>query len=123
MTRCSASAGEQKWSYLHVDDCAAAYLAAMHHGKVGSIYHVGAPEPITARQMAQAISTQLSSAEHNLPVRGVTLDEAGNLLMPLLAWVFSISTWMDVSKAKQELKWEAKHRKDLAEAIASAAAV
>ena len=122
MARCCASAGEQKWSYLHVDDCAAAYLAAMHHGKAGSIYHVGAPDPITARQMAQALSTQLSSAGDNLPVKGVTQNEAANLLMPSLAWVFSISTWMDVSKAKQELKWEAKPRKDLAEVIASAAA-
>ena len=114
-------AGQLKFSYVHVDDCAAAYLAALQHGKAGNIYHIGAPEPITTSQLAKAIAARLSSTEQEIPVKQVSKDDAASLFSnPIFIFFLSISSWMDTSKAQRELKWHAKSRKDLATAIVEA---
>ena len=115
-------AGQQKFSYVHVDDCAAAYLAALQHGKAGNIYHIGAPQPLTTAETAKAIAARLGSTEQEFPVRQVPQDDAASLISnPIFIFFLSISSWMDVSKAQRELKWQVKPRKDLATAILEAA--
>lgn len=115
-------AGQQKFSYVHVDDCAAAYLAAIQHGKAGNIYQIGAPEPLTTMGLAKAIAAWLSSTEQDFPVKQVAQDDAASLIAnPIFIFFLSISSWMDVSKAQRELKWQVKPRKDLATAIVEAA--
>ena len=80
------------------------------------------PEPtgISALQMAEAISHQLSRAGAVIPTKSVSLEEGSQLFPPFMAWIFSINNMVDTSKAKRELHWDAAHKDVFAAEIASA---
>lgn len=106
-------AGSQKFSVVHVEDAAAAYVAAASTTAQPGIYHLAGEKGITAQQLATAISKNLS-----LPVRSMSHEEATSVYKGL-AHLFSISNDVNSSKAKKELKWQPKHSSGFLDVVAS----
>lgn len=114
-------AGMQKFSVVHVDDAAEAYIAALNNGKAGSIYNIAGEKGVTNFDLATAVSKKLSTAEFTMPVRSISQEEAFGLYSSgFLGFVFSINNDMDTTKAEQELQWKAKHTTGFVESVANA---
>ncbi|KAK9813222.1 hypothetical protein WJX72_010964 [[Myrmecia] bisecta] len=112
--------GQQQFSVVHVDDAAAAYLAALRHGPAGGIYNIAGEKGVTTKQLATAVAQRLSTADFSMPVRGISQEEAAGLYPGMLGHVFAMNNDVDTSKAKRELQWEAKHTGGFVAAVANA---
>ncbi len=105
---------------LHVEDAAAAYVAALHHGSAGRIYNTASETGITAQQLASAISEKLSTPEAAVPVKSISEDEAKleGLYGPALAHKFAANNDVDTSRARQELHWQPQHTSGFLQVLA-----
>ena len=107
-----------KVSVVHVDDAAAAYIAAMHHGAAGATYNVASEQGVTHQQIAQAISKKLSTAAAPIPVQSINMEEAFALMPPMMAGLFSINNDLDCTRARSELQWSPKRTNGFATVLA-----
>lgn len=89
------------WSFVHVDDAAAAVVAALERGLPGEVYNICDDEPLLARD---ALSTVAAATGTPTPLR---LPNVG----PYYArQYFNGSTGANNSKARRELQWAPVHR-------------
>lgn len=106
-------AGAQKFSVVHVDDAAAAYVAAVSTQAQPGIYHIAGETGITALQLGTAISKKLS-----IPLHSIDGEEAKRLYGGM-AHLFTVSNDVDSSKAQQQLKWKPKHTTGFLDIVAA----
>lgn len=92
--------GGNRLSSVHVDDAADAYVAALKHGRGGTVYNVAA-ETVTGRTLAEAVarSTNVSRVE------AVDLETAQGVLDPFMALLISMNFDLDAAAARRELNW------------------
>jgi len=67
--------GSNRWSSVHRDDAARAYVLALEKGLAGARYHAVSDEGVPFRQIAETIGRKLG-----LPVRSVTPEQASEVL-------------------------------------------
>lgn len=67
--------GSTRWSSVHRDDAARAYVLALEKGVAGARYHAVADEGVPFRQIAETIGRKLG-----VPVRSVTPEQASEVL-------------------------------------------
>jgi nucleoside-diphosphate-sugar epimerase len=93
------------WSFVHVDDAAAATLAAIEHGEPG-VYNVADDEPASARIWVPALADAVGAkAPRRVPAWLARLA-AGEAAVSM----FTEIRGADNDKAKRELWWAPRHR-------------
>lgn len=93
------------WSFVHVDDAAAATVRALEHGKPGSIYNIVDDEPAEVREWLPALARMLDAKPpFHLPAWIARLV-AGEHMVAMMTQVRAGSN----IKAKRDLDWEPVH--------------
>jgi len=97
--------GEGRWSFIHVDDAAAATVAALEHGSSG-IYNIVDDEPARARDWIPVYARAVGAK------RPFRVPKLIGLLAGGPAAVAGMTTQRAASnaKAKRELGWAPQHR-------------
>jgi nucleoside-diphosphate-sugar epimerase len=93
------------WSFVHVEDAASATVAAIEHGKPGSIYNIVDDEPAQVREWLPVLSGIVGAKPplHVPAWLGRLL--AGRHVVSMMTEVRAGSN----AKAKQELGWQPAH--------------
>lgn len=105
------------WSFLHVEDAAAATLAAVEHGAAG-IYNIVDDEPAPAREWLPALAQMVGAR----PPRRVPAFVARLLAGSAVVAMMTESRAGSNEKAKRELGWQPRHaswRQGFADVIAA----
>ncbi|MEP7054139.1 MAG: NAD-dependent epimerase/dehydratase family protein [Actinomycetota bacterium] len=90
-----------KGSYVHIDDAAAAVVAALNSGKPGSAYNIADDQPVGAHEFIREFAHQLGApAPLAVPLWVVRLA-AGKYM----AAVLSANLTLNNAKARRELGW------------------
>lgn len=96
--------GEGRFSFIHVDDAAAAYVAALGHGSPG-IYNVVDDEPAPLREWLPAYAEALGAKSPRRVPAWLARLVAGKDLVSTAITMRGASN----AKAKQELGWQPAH--------------
>jgi nucleoside-diphosphate-sugar epimerase len=97
-------AGDGVWSFVHIDDAAAATLAAVEHGERG-IYNVVDDEPAPVRDWLPALASLLGARPPMRVPRWVGWIAAGDAATVMMTEVRGASN----AKAKRELGWRPRY--------------
>jgi nucleoside-diphosphate-sugar epimerase len=93
------------WSFVHVDDAAAATVKALERGKPGNIYNIADDEPAQVREWLPALAEMLGAKRPlHLPA-WVARIVAGEHLVSMMTQARAGSN----AKAKMELGWKPAH--------------
>jgi len=92
------------WSFIHIDDAAAATLAAVEHGQPG-IYNVVDDEPAPVREWLPELASALGARPPMRVPRWVGRILAGSTATVMMTEVRGASN----AKAKRELGWEPRY--------------
>jgi nucleoside-diphosphate-sugar epimerase len=97
--------GRGVWSFVHIDDAAAATVAALEHGRPGSIYNIVDDDPApVAEWLPYLAEVAGAKAPRRLPL-WVARAVGGEHMVVLMDEVRGASN----EKARRELGWEPKH--------------
>ncbi|MET0675501.1 MAG: NAD-dependent epimerase/dehydratase family protein [Bradyrhizobium sp.] len=97
--------GTGVWSFVHVEDAAAATVRAIDHGKPGAIYNIVDDDPAEVREWLPALAKMLGARPpFHLPAWIARLV-AGEHLVTMMTQVRAGSN----AKAKAELQWRPAH--------------
>jgi nucleoside-diphosphate-sugar epimerase len=97
--------GEGWWSFLHIDDAAAATLAAIERGEPGSIYNIVDDEPAPARDWLPALAEMLGAKPPFRVPTWLARLLAGEHVVTMMTQGRAGSN----EKAKRELGWRPAH--------------
>ena len=86
--------------WLHVDDAAGLYLAAVQYAGRGQVYNAVGSSETTMKQMFDAIGQVMQ-----LPVRAVKQEEAVEKWGQFLAYFVTIEVKISNEKARGQLHW------------------
>ena len=90
------------WSFLHVDDAAAATVRAVERGKAGNIYNIMDDEPAQVRDSLPALARMLGArTPFHLPA-WIARMLAGEHMVMMMTQVRAGSN----TKARRELDWQ-----------------
>ncbi len=93
------------WSFVHVDDAAAATVRAVERGKPGNIYNIVDDEPVEVSEWLPALAQMLGARPpFHLPAWIARLV-AGEHMVSMMTQVRAGSN----AKAKRELDWQPAH--------------
>jgi nucleoside-diphosphate-sugar epimerase len=92
------------WSFIHIDDAAAATLAAVEHGRRG-IYNVVDDEPAPVREWLPELAAALGARPPRRVPRWLGRMLAGDTATVMMTEVRGASN----AKAKRELGWEPRY--------------
>ena len=93
------------WSFVHVDDAAAATVKALEHGKPGSIYNIVDDDPAQVREWLPALAEIVGARRpFHLPA-WIARIVAGEHLVAMMTQVRAGSN----RKARTELAWQPGH--------------
>jgi nucleoside-diphosphate-sugar epimerase len=107
--------GSGVWSFIHIDDAAAATVAAVEHGATG-IYQVVDDDPAAVRDWLPALASAVGAKPPRHVPRWLGRMAAGQAATVMMTEVRGASN----AKAKRELGWEPGHpswRHGFAEAV------
>jgi 2-alkyl-3-oxoalkanoate reductase len=90
------------WSFVHIDDAAAATLAALEHGAPGAIYNVVDDEPAPAREWLPPLAAAAGAKPPRHLPRWLARIAAGEALTAMMTEIRGASN----AKAKRELGWQ-----------------
>lgn len=109
------------WSFVHVEDAAAATLQALEHGKPGSIYNIVDDDPAQVREWLPALAEIVGAKRpFHLPA-WIARIVAGEHLVTMMTQVRAGSN----RKARTEFGWQPRHpswREGFSEIIGHASA-
>ena len=111
---CYIDAGENRFSSVHVEDAATAFVLALRHAPAGSLYHLSDGFDASARQIAEAVASNLG-----LSANSVTREGALEIFGPSLTTFFEMNNRLNPQKAISELGWKPEERMNILEDIAS----
>jgi nucleoside-diphosphate-sugar epimerase len=93
------------WSFIHVDDAAAATVRAIERGKAGNVYNIVDDDPAPASEWLPALAAMLGAKPpYRLPA-WIARFLAGEALVSMMTQVRAGSN----TKAKRELDWRPAH--------------
>jgi nucleoside-diphosphate-sugar epimerase len=93
------------WSFVHVEDAAAATLQALEHGKPGSIYNIVDDDPAQVREWLPALAEIVGAKRpFHLPA-WIARIVAGEHLVTMMTQVRAGSN----RKARTEFGWQPRH--------------
>jgi 2-alkyl-3-oxoalkanoate reductase len=93
--------GAGVWSFIHVDDLAAATIAAIEHGKPGSIYNIVDDQPVAAATWIAGLAEAVGAKPpRHVPV-WLGRIAAGEVGVSMMTQIRGTSN----AKAKHELGW------------------
>ncbi len=98
--------GSNHWAMVHVDDLAAAYLAAVERNPRGEIFNITDGERHTVREMVQNVARV---SEYNGDITFTSMKEAKKEL-GALADALAIDQIVDNRKAQRLLHWTPQHK-------------
>lgn len=104
----------------HVDDVAAAYVAAAENAPTSGIYNIAGEHSIRATELAAAVSKKLSKSGPELPLRGLDQEQAAEVYKGL-SFLFSLNSDVDNSKAKKDFNWQPHRTSGFLNTVASSA--
>ncbi|KRR02883.1 NAD-dependent epimerase/dehydratase family protein [Bradyrhizobium valentinum] len=113
--------GGGRWSFIHVDDAAAATVAAVEHGKPGEIYNIVDDEPAPVSEWLPALATLVGARPPIRVPAWLGRLFAGEHLVSMMTEVRAGSN----AKARRELGWQPAHpswREGFAEVASGATA-
>jgi 2-alkyl-3-oxoalkanoate reductase len=94
------------WSFIHVDDLARATIAAIEHGKPGSIYNIVDDEPVAAATWIPGLADAVGAKPpRRIPVWLGRLA-AGEVGVSMMTQIRGSSN----AKAQRELAWRPRYR-------------
>jgi nucleoside-diphosphate-sugar epimerase len=88
------------WSHIHIDDAAAATVAAIEHGRTG-VYNVVDDEPAPVREWLPVLASALGAKPPRRVPRWLGRVAAGEMATAMMTEVRGASN----EKAKRELRW------------------
>lgn len=88
------------WPSVHRLDAAVLFRLALEKGQPGAIYHGAAEQGVPIKDLAELIGRKL-----NIPVEGVSKEEAGPLL-GFMSVTMSIRNCVSSAKTQSELGWK-----------------
>lgn len=88
------------WSFIHVDDAAAATLAALEHGRPGAIYNVVDDDPAPVREWLPALAAAAGAKRPRRVPRWL-----GRIAARMMTEVRGASN----ARALRELRWRPAH--------------
>jgi 2-alkyl-3-oxoalkanoate reductase len=88
------------WSFVHIDDAAAATLSALEHGAPG-VYNVVDDEPAPAREWLPALASAAGAKPPRHLPRWLARIAAGEAIAAMMTEIRGASN----AKAKRELGW------------------
>ena len=97
--------GGGRWSFIHVEDAAAATVAAVERGKPGNIYNIVDDEPAEVSEWLPALATLVGARSPIRVPAWLGRLFAGEHLVSMMTEVRGGSN----AKAKQELGWRPAH--------------
>jgi 2-alkyl-3-oxoalkanoate reductase len=97
--------GDGWWSFLHIDDAAAATAAAVERGRAGSIYNIVDDEPAPARDWLPALAKMLGAKPPFHVPAWIARLLAGEHIVTMMTQGRAGSN----AKAKHELGWQPAH--------------
>jgi 2-alkyl-3-oxoalkanoate reductase len=113
--------GGGRWSFIHVEDAAAATVAAAEHGKPGNIYNIVDDEPAPVSEWLPALATLVGARSPIRVPAWLGRLFAGEHLVSMMTEVRAGSN----AKARRELGWQPAHpswRQGFAEVASGATA-
>jgi 2-alkyl-3-oxoalkanoate reductase len=96
--------GSGVWSFIHVEDAAAATVAAVEHGRPG-VYYVVDDEPAPQREWLPVLASALGAKPPRRIPRWLARLAAGEMATLMMTEVKGASN----AKAKRELGWEPRY--------------
>jgi 2-alkyl-3-oxoalkanoate reductase len=93
------------WSFIHIDDAAAATLAAPERGTPGAIYNVVDDDPAPVREWLPALAAAAGAKPPRRLPRWLARVVAGESVATMMTEIRGASN----AKAKRELGWEPAH--------------
>ena len=93
------------WSFIHIDDAAAATLAALERGTPGAIYNVVDDDPAPVREWLPALAAAAGAKPPRRLPRWLARVVAGESVATMMTEIRGASN----AKAKRELGWEPAH--------------
>jgi nucleoside-diphosphate-sugar epimerase len=93
------------WSFIHIDDAAAATLAALERGAPGAIYNVVDDDPAPVREWLPALAAAAGAKPPRRLPRWLARVVAGESVATMMTEIRGASN----AKAKRELGWEPAH--------------
>jgi nucleoside-diphosphate-sugar epimerase len=93
------------WSFIHIDDAAAATLAALERGTPGAIYNVVDDDPSPVREWLPALAAAAGAKPPRRLPRWLARVVAGESVATMTTEIRGASN----AKAKRELGWEPAH--------------
>jgi nucleoside-diphosphate-sugar epimerase len=93
------------WSFIHIDDAAAATLAAIERGTPGAIYNVVDDDPAPVREWLPALAAAAGAKPPRRLPRWLARVVAGESVATMMTEIRGASN----AKAKRELGWEPAH--------------
>jgi nucleoside-diphosphate-sugar epimerase len=97
--------GNGWWSFVHIDDAAAATALAIERGEAGNIYNIVDDEPAPVREWLPALSAMLGAKPPRRVPAWLGRLVAGEHLVVMMTQVRGGSN----AKAKRELGWQPAH--------------
>jgi 2-alkyl-3-oxoalkanoate reductase len=93
------------WSFIHIDDAAAATLAALERGTPGATYNVVDDDPAPVREWLPALAAAAGAKPPRRLPRWLARVVAGESVATMMTEIRGASN----AKAKRELGWEPAH--------------
>jgi nucleoside-diphosphate-sugar epimerase len=97
--------GNGWWSFLHVDDAAAATMAAIERGQAGNVYNIVDDEPVPVREWLPTLAAMLGARPPMRVPAWLARILAGEHLVAMMTQARAGSN----VKAKRELGWTPMH--------------
>jgi nucleoside-diphosphate-sugar epimerase len=93
------------WSFVHIDDAAAATLAALERGAPGAIYNVVDDDPAPVREWLPALAAAADAKPPRRLPRWLARIAAGESVATMMTEIRGASN----AKARRELGWQTAH--------------
>jgi nucleoside-diphosphate-sugar epimerase len=96
-------AGENLWSYVHVDDLADLFVLAIEKAPAGELFHAGAQSGLRSKDIATALSRGMGLGGETVALQKTELGEAFGL--PAMADYWASNSQSSNKKAQILLGW------------------
>jgi nucleoside-diphosphate-sugar epimerase len=97
-------AGENLWSYVHVDDLADLFVLAIEKAPAGELFHAGAQSGLRSKDIAAALSRGMGLGGETVALEKTELGEAFGL--PAIADYWASNSQSSYEKAHRLLGWK-----------------
>jgi nucleoside-diphosphate-sugar epimerase len=103
----AAGAGNNLWTYVHVDDLADLFLLAIEKAPAGELFHAGAQSGLRSQDIAAALSVGMGLGGQTVALQKPELSEAFGL--PAIADYWASNSQSSYEKAHSLLGWTPKY--------------